>query len=94
MGDCFEIRVEDAGLYVESLAVAVALGGGVESVGEFILGFRGATRLILQDHNLILIKGTSDEVEVVICGDHVNDIGETPVSSTLTQEVTDPRSAP
>lgn len=47
MGDGFEIGVEDAALFVEGGAVAVAFGSGIEAVGEFILGFWGAASLIL-----------------------------------------------
>lgn len=53
-------------------------------MGEFILGFWGAASLLLQDDNLVLVEGISDEVEVVVCGYHVNGIEQTPVSSILT----------
>lgn len=39
MRDGFQVWVQDAAFGVEGLAVAVAGGGGVESVGQFVLGF-------------------------------------------------------
>ena len=39
VGDGFEVWMQDAALGVESLAVAVAGGGGVKAVGQFVLGF-------------------------------------------------------
>ena len=33
--------MEDAAFCVEGFAVAVAVGGGVEAVGQFVLGFGG-----------------------------------------------------
>ena len=38
--DGFQVRVQDAAFGVEGLTVAVAGGGGVEAVGQFVLGFR------------------------------------------------------
>lgn len=74
MGDGFEVGVEDAALFVGVGAVAVALGRGIEAVGEFILCFWGAASLALQYDNLVFVEGISDEVEVVVCGYHVNGI--------------------
>lgn len=37
--DGFQVGVQDAAFGVEGLAVAVAGGGGVEAVGQFVLGF-------------------------------------------------------
>ena len=39
VGDGFEVWVQDAAFGVESLAVAVAGGGGVKAVSQFVLGF-------------------------------------------------------
>jgi len=62
----FQIRVEDAALCVDGLAVTVALGGWVKAEGEFILSFWGAIGIVFQDHNLFLVEGVSYEVEVII----------------------------
>lgn len=37
----FKVWVQDAAFGVEGLAVPVLRGGGVEALGEFVLGFRG-----------------------------------------------------
>lgn len=63
----FEIRVQYAALCVQCLAMAIAFGGGVEAVGEFVLRFWGALGLVLEDHYMILVESISDEVEVIIC---------------------------
>jgi len=62
----FQIRVENAALCVDGLAVTVAFGGWVKAEGEFILSFWGAAGLVLQDHNLFLVEGVSYEIEVII----------------------------
>ena len=72
VGDSFEIRMKNAPFGVESLAVAVTLGWGIESSGEFILGFRRAARLALQDDDVRLVKGIMDEREFIVCDDVVS----------------------
>ena len=56
MRDGFQIRVEDAAFCVEGFAVAVAVGGGVEAVRQFVLGFWGETMLIFEENDLMLVK--------------------------------------
>ena len=66
--DRLEVWVEDAAFGVEGLAVAVAGGGGgVEAVGELILGFGGARGLVLEDHNIGFVECVADQGEVIVC---------------------------
>ena len=48
--------MEDAAFCVEGLAVAVAVGGGVEAVGQFVLCFGGETVLVFEEDDLVLVE--------------------------------------
>lgn len=54
--DGFQIWVQDAAFCVEGFAVAVALGGGVETVGQFVLGFGGEALLVFEEDDLVLVE--------------------------------------
>lgn len=47
----FQVWVEDAAFGVEGLAVPVLRGGGVEALGEFVLGSRGEVVLVFNDYD-------------------------------------------
>jgi len=64
MRNRLEVGMEDGSLSIESLAVAVAVGGGVESLGEFVLSFGGETLLVLQDDDVRIVQGVADDLEV------------------------------
>lgn len=64
--DGLEIWVEDTSLRIKGFAVSVALGLGIESSGQFILCFRGAARLALEDDYLGLVKGIADKSEFIV----------------------------
>lgn len=72
-----EIRVQDAAFGIESLAVAVADGGGVEAVGQFCLGFGRAGSLILEDDYVGFIECVADDGEVMVCNAVVSFVGAT-----------------
>ncbi len=68
--DGLEVRVQDAALGVDGLAVAVGGGGRrVEAVGEFELGFGGDVGLGFEDEDLVREEGGADEGEVGVCLD-------------------------
>jgi hypothetical protein len=65
VGDSLEIRVQDGALRVERLAVAVrGRGGGVEALGELVLGLGRDVGLVLEDEDLVLEEGVADDGEV------------------------------
>ena len=61
-----QVRVEDALLAVNGLAVPVALGLRVKAVGQFELSFGRAAALILEDYDVMLIQRIADNREVIV----------------------------
>ena len=65
VGNCLEVRVEDAALGVDRLGVAVGGGrGGVEAMGEGELGRRGGVGLVLEDQDLVREERGAEERKV------------------------------
>ena len=64
--DRFQIGVEDAALCVESFAVAVRLGVGIESSGKVILRFGGQGGLPFQNDHLRLVQSVTDLGEFIV----------------------------
>lgn len=62
-----QIRMQDAFFPVDGFAVAVAVGCRVESMGQIVLGFRRAARLVLDDNYLGLVKCFTNEGKVIVC---------------------------
>lgn len=62
----FQIWVEDAAFGVEGLAVPVLRGGGVEALGEFVLGFWGEMVLVFHDHDEMFMQGIAYCFEDVV----------------------------
>lgn len=61
-----QVWVKDAAFGVESSAMAVAGSGGVEALGQFVLGFGGQPGLIFDDDDVVSVERVADEIEVVI----------------------------
>ena len=70
-----EIRVQDAAFGIESLAVPVADGGGVEAVCKFCLGFGRSESFIFEDDYVGFVECVADEGEVMVCDASVSIVG-------------------
>lgn len=47
--------MKNAALGIDCLAVAVVFGCGVETLGEFVLGFGGEIMLVFEDDEVMVI---------------------------------------
>lgn len=65
--DCFEIRVQDRSLGVESLPVTVRGSPRVEALGELKLSLGGDMALILEYENLVVEESIMYDSKVGIC---------------------------
>ena len=61
-----QIRVQDAFLSIDGFAVAVAVGCRVELMGQFVLGFGGATRLVLDDNYVGFVECFTNAGKVIV----------------------------
>ena len=61
-----QVRMQDASLCIERLAVPVSAGGRVEAVGQFVLGLGRAVLLAFQDHHLMAVQSGIDFEEIIV----------------------------
>ena len=66
MGDGLEIGVEHRALRIQSLSMAVSGCSGVKTLSELILSTRGKLLLVLEQNDVMLIEGISDNIEIRI----------------------------
>lgn len=59
--------MQDAAFCIERRAVAVPARGGVEALGQFVLGFWRAFGLVLEDYYLGFVEEVVDEGKVIVC---------------------------
>ena len=58
--------MQDAAFGIESFAVAVARCRRVEALGQLVLAFGGAIRLVFEDNDGVLVEGIVDLCKVVV----------------------------
>lgn len=67
MGDRFKVGMEDRALGIYGFSVAVRSSGcRVEFLRNLVLGSRRGMTLILENENLVLVQGITDDIEVDI----------------------------
>jgi hypothetical protein len=66
MGDGFQIRVEDASLRVNSLAVAIVLRNRVEALGKLVLCFGGKLVLALENDDVVVVQRVADGGKLLV----------------------------
>jgi hypothetical protein len=47
--------------------VAVVVGGGIEALGEFVLGLWRDVVLVFEDDDVVVIEAIADSCELFVC---------------------------
>lgn len=71
----FEIGMEDAAFCVESLAVTIAAGGRVKTMGKFVLGLWRAAGLVLEDNYMVVVESGAEKGEIMVYKDMISIVG-------------------
>ena len=86
--DRLKVRVQNAALGVEGLAVAVRGGGRVEATGQLELCLWRQALLVLEDNNLVRVECLLDDCKVGIYDDEDSLIVCSMADDKLQQELT------